>query len=109
MRRRTGSAKGIALFTTGLIIVLSTAVPMLEAAVVTGSVALEAAHGTQCQVPDHDHSICVQHAQQRWIAGSSTSPAAPPASVHEASATATSVPSPLQWRTHQESRAPPLV
>ena len=100
--------KGVALFTTGLIIALGGVVPMLEAGFLSDEVVFEAEHESGCYLPDHDHSICVQHAQQRWLKTSSGPLDPPPLSSLEACASSVTPPELLQREVRQDSRAPPL-
>ncbi len=100
--------KGVALFTTGLIIALGVAVPMLEAGFLSDEVVFEAEHDSGCYIPDHDHSICVQHAQQRWLKASSAPLDPPPLSSLEACASSVTLPELCRREVRQDSRAPPL-
>ena len=109
MRRTNGSVKGLALFTTGLIIALGAAVPMLEAGILSDEMVFEAEHASGCYLPDHDHSICVQLAQLRWLKTSSVPLDPPPLSSLEACASSVTPPELLQREVRQDSRAPPLV
>lgn len=109
MRRTNGSGKGLALLTTGLIMALGAAVPMLEAGILSDDAAFESEHDSGCYLPDHDHSICVQLAQLRWLKTSSAPLAPPPLSALEACTSSVTPPELCRPEVRQESRAPPLV
>ena len=100
--------KGLALFTTGLIIVLGGAVPMLEAGILSYDIVFEAEHNSGCYLPDHDHSICVQLSQQRWLNPSSAPLDPPPLPALAVCASAVTPPELCRREIRQESRAPPL-
>ncbi len=82
---------------------------MLEAGVLSDDIVFEAEHDSECYFPDHDHSICVQHAQQRWLKTSFTPPDPPPAPALVACATSLILPEFCRRHVHRDSRAPPLA
>ena len=82
---------------------------MLEAGTLSDDIVFEAEHDSGCYLPDHDHSICVQHGQQRWLKTSSVPLDPPPLSSLEACTSSVTPPELLQREVRQESRAPPLV
>lgn len=101
--------KGLALFTTGLIIALGAAVPVLEAGILSDDVAFESEHNSGCYLPDHDHSICVQLAQLRWLKTPSAPLDPPPLSSLDGCTSSVTPPELCRREVRQDSRAPPLV
>ncbi len=82
---------------------------MLEAGILSDDIVFEAEHDSGCHLPDHDHSICVQHAQQRWLKTSYGPLDPPPLCALEVCATSVTRPALCRRGVRQDSRAPPLV
>ena len=85
---------------------IGTAIPFLDHELFGSEIAVEAEHRATCNLTSHDHTVCTQFGQQRWVTTASQAVEAPPM-VSVATEEARQVPARLQRVLPTHPRAPP--
>ena len=57
---------------------IGTAIPFLDHEMFTSEIAVEAEHRVACNLTSHDHTVCTQFGQQRWVTTASQAVQVPP-------------------------------
>ncbi len=109
MSRQSGTRKRVTAALVALLTVLSVAVPLLDRGGPRQESTVHAEHPLSTHPGAHDHTICIQHSANAWLAPDAvTAPHRPEEWLLPEEATAFPL-VPTPYRHARRSRAPPVL